>query len=130
MALTREQLQQLGRILAERHASFASGIREDVERSREETFGELAGAVPDTGDAAAADLIADLDQAEVARDVRELRKLEEAQARLRRGAYGSCVDCGSDIGFERLLAYPTAKRCLDCQRVHEKTYAETGGSRL
>jgi RNA polymerase-binding protein DksA len=122
MALTGEQLEQLGRILAERHSSFTSGIREDVERSREETFGELAGAVRDTGDEASADVLADLDQAEVARDVRELRDVEAAQERLARGSYGSCTDCGADIGFERLLAYPTAKRCLDCQKVHEKTY--------
>lgn len=124
MALTREQLQQLGRILAERHASFTSGIQEDVERSREETFGELAGAVRDTGDDASADLLADLDQAEVARDVHELRDLEAALERLAGGSYGSCADCGGDIAFERLLAYPTARRCLDCQRVHEKTYAQ------
>ncbi|MEW6689819.1 MAG: TraR/DksA family transcriptional regulator [Pseudomonadota bacterium] len=124
MALTRDQLQQLSRILAERHASFTSGIREDVERSREETFGELAGAVRDTGDEAAADLLADLDQAEVARDVRELRDLEAARSRLERGEYGICTDCGGEISFERLLAYPTAKRCLDCQRVHERTHMQ------
>ena len=121
MTLTRAQAKALQRMIAERHASFESDIREDVERSREETFGEVGGEVRDTGDEAAADLIADLDQAEVARDVRELCDLEEAEARIASGAYGICTDCGVDIECERLFAYPTAKRCIDCQGRHERS---------
>jgi len=39
------------------------------------------------------------------------------------GTIGICIDCGQDIGFERLLANPTARRCLICQEHREKTYA-------
>ena len=35
------------------------------------------------------------------------------------GAYGKCVDCGDAITYERLDAYPTAKRCITCQSRHE-----------
>lgn len=31
--------------------------------------------------------------------------------------------CGAAIGFKRLDAYPTAKRCIACQRRREKTRA-------
>ena len=46
-------------------------------------------------------LIADLDQAELGRDVDELRGPEAARERIAKGDYGVCVDCGRDIGFER-----------------------------
>jgi RNA polymerase-binding transcription factor DksA len=41
-----------------------------------------------------------------------------------------CVDCGASVGYERLEAYPTAKRCLACQQAHEKTRGSMGPSRL
>jgi hypothetical protein len=34
--------------------------------------------------------------------------------------HGLCAD----IGFDRLMAYPTAKRCLVCQQQHDRAYAE------
>lgn len=43
---------------------------------------------------------------------------------------GACTDCGGDIGFERLLAHPSAKRRYTCQQQHEKTYAHEGNPTL
>ncbi|HLA75573.1 MAG TPA: TraR/DksA C4-type zinc finger protein [Gammaproteobacteria bacterium] len=42
------------------------------------------------------------------------------------GSYGTCIDCGGDIGHDRLLAYPTAKRCYECQKQREKSYVREG----
>jgi len=123
MALTRDQLADLERIIRQRKASLEAEIREEVGRARDESFGALAGAVTDTGDAASADLLADLDNAEITRDLGELRALEAALERIAQGAYGQCVDCGRDIGSERLTVQPTALRCFDCQDVHERTYS-------
>ncbi|MDO9188717.1 MAG: TraR/DksA C4-type zinc finger protein, partial [Sulfurimicrobium sp.] len=39
------------------------------------------------------------------------------------GEYGVCGDCGEAIRFERLQAYPTAVRCVNCQQQYEKTHA-------
>jgi RNA polymerase-binding transcription factor DksA len=69
-----------------------------------------------------ASLFADLEQADVTRDLDEFRALEAARERLKGGEYGVCVDCGNDIGFERLKAFPAALRCVRCQERHEKTY--------
>ena len=44
-----------------------------------------------------------------------LRAIEEAEDRLASGCYGICAGCGSDIGVARLLAEPTAVRCVACQ---------------
>ena len=52
--------------------------------------------MPDPGDASVAALIADLDQADLGRDLSELRELELARARLADGSYGICIDCGRE----------------------------------
>jgi len=50
----------------------------------------------------------------------ELGDIEAALVRLEVGTYGQCTDCGVTIAPERLSAYPTAKRCMDCQSLAEK----------
>jgi len=130
MALTREQTIELGSAIEARRHALLSEIREDVARARGEQFGELAGPAPDAGDESVARLIADLDQAEVARELDELRAIEAARQRFADGRYGVCVECGSEIDYARLRANPAAIRCIDCQRRHEKTHLNPGGSSL
>jgi len=50
---------------------------------------------------------------------KELRRIDDALARLDQGAYGLCEDCDADIAEERLLILPFATRCVDCERRHE-----------
>ena len=33
------------------------------------------------------------------------------------------IDCDTDIAYQRLVAYPTAKRCIECQRDREQRNA-------
>ncbi|PIT72264.1 conjugal transfer protein TraR [Limnohabitans sp. G3-2] len=49
----------------------------------------------------------------------ELGDIEAALERMDAGTYGQCTDCGVRIAPARLNAYPTAKRCIDCQTVAE-----------
>jgi DnaK suppressor protein len=53
-------------------------------------------------------------------DVTELEAIEQALARIAHGAYGQCQDCEATIPNTRLLAFPYALRCLDCQTAAEK----------
>ncbi len=46
---------------------------------------------------------------------RNLSEVKAALERLSQGRYGLCERCGQPIGEERLLAMPTARRCLDHQ---------------
>jgi DnaK suppressor protein len=87
-----------------------------------EPYASVAGATPDIGDQALADLITDTGEAELTRDLVELRALEAALKRLEDGTYGLCLDCGEEVPFARLQAQPAAGRCLACQQRHEKTY--------
>jgi DnaK suppressor protein len=116
------QHDQLRRALEQRRALLLEELKRDASRLREERFGELAGPVHDLGDESIAALLADVGNAELSRDVEELREVEAARRRLAEGTYGVCVDCGAEIGFERLHAEPAAARCIECQARHEKTY--------
>jgi len=130
MALTPQQTRELDSLIVERRNALAAELRQDARKTRAEQFGEVAGEVPDSGDESVASLIADLDQADWSRDLDELRGLDAAHERIENGGYGVCVECGRDIGFERLRATPAAIRCIDCQTRHEKTFAGPGAPSL
>ena len=49
-----------------------------------------------------------------------LGDIEAALERIQAGTYGQCTDCGVTIPAARLNAYPTAKRCVDCQTLKEQ----------
>ena len=122
MALSSKQLAELSAIIEARQRALREELIEEVTRARDEQYADLAGATHDSGEESLAHLVADLDQAEISRDVGELRSLEAARRRIADNAYGLCVDCGADIPLERLRAQPGAARCLACQGRHEKTY--------
>ena len=56
---------------------------------------------------------------------------DEVDAALRRlveGAYGICVDCGSDISEARLTAVPEAARCLECESTRDGLLLSSSGN--
>lgn len=116
------QRDQLRRALEARRAALFAELRRDAARARALRYAHLAGLATDRGDESVAGLRADFGEVEVSRDLAELGEIEAARRRLAEGAYGICVDCGAEIGFERLLAETAAARCVECQARHEKTY--------
>jgi RNA polymerase-binding transcription factor DksA len=122
MPLSRNETEKLSHLIDQRREALLAELREDAARSRDHPYAEHAGPAPDSGDQSVASLFADLEQADLSRDLDEFRALEAARDRLKGGEYGICVDCGSDIGFERLKAFPAAIRCIQCQERHEKTF--------
>ena len=131
MALTKTQSSKLERELDKQYKSLLEQVRDALEKSENQQYVELIDRAPaDSGDQATGDVLADLNLAIIDRQVREMRDIEASRLRIAAGGFGICTDCGGDIGFERLLAYPTAKRCFTCQRQHEKTYAHEGNPTL
>ncbi len=49
----------------------------------------------------------------------ELGDIDAALECIQAGNYGICTDCGIAIPEARLHAYPSAKRCIDCQSLAE-----------
>ena len=116
MAMTPEQTQELHKAVEQRRAALMAEVSEDLHKVREDRVDTIVGAVPDPGDAS--------------RDITELRMLEAARERMAQGTYGICINCGLDIGFERLRANPAAERCINCQTQYEKTHAQPTGTKL
>ena len=54
-------------------------------------------------------------------DIDELEATELALMRITQGTYGLCLGCETEIPITRLLAFPAAKRCIDCQTIAEET---------
>jgi len=131
MDLTSTQLSELRRKLNQRHASLLEEVRDELEKTEDQQYVELLGRTPgDIGDESVADALADLNLGIIDRHIHEIRDIDAARARIQDGSFGICIACGADIGFERLLAYPTAKRCLACQQQRERTYAHEATPKL
>jgi len=125
--LTAAQRTQIAQEMSVRYKSLLDEVRDELENAGEQNYVELLGRVPpDIGDQSTADTLADMQVARVDRQIHELRDIELAKKRLKDGIFGTCVDCSDDIAFERLMAYPTAQRCIICQQQHERTYAVEG----
>lgn len=62
----------------------------------------------------------DSDREILPRDVHELIAIEATIDAIEAQRYGECTVCHAAIGFRRLLALPTALRCLPCQRDAER----------
>jgi RNA polymerase-binding transcription factor DksA len=73
---------------------IAEGNAERVEREQEQTFEQI--------------------------DEKLLGEIEEALERIKNGTYGTCVDTGEEIPYERLKAVPYAKRTAQAQEKFDK----------
>lgn len=103
-------------------ATLRETLREHLLNTDDDRARLLADRVGDLEDDSVTDLLIDLDLAAIDRDIEELRDVEAALRRMQQRTYGVCINCNGAIPYERLTAYPTAKRCHRCQRIHEKTY--------
>jgi RNA polymerase-binding transcription factor DksA len=122
MPLSEAQRIEIESLIRQRRSQLAAEINRGVERARDDNYDRVAGEAPDSGDESVASLLADTENAETTRDLRELQELDEALRRIADGSYDTCDECGDDIPFERLRAYPAARRCVPCQSMYEKTH--------
>ncbi|RMD69917.1 MAG: TraR/DksA family transcriptional regulator [Gammaproteobacteria bacterium] len=128
--LTKEQLQELRQLLEQQRRQLQEEIREELLRSDEQHYIDLAERVHDVGEQSVADLLADYNIALIDHQLKVLKEVEDALIRMNMGDYGVCVDCGDEIGYERLRVYPAALRCIRCQSLREKTYAHENNPTL
>ena len=120
-SLTTEQVTHFAQRIDIRKNLLLDEIRQVLARSRNEYYVDLIGG--DSGDAATASLLRDITEAEVIRDIGEVRDIVAAEERIAAGKYGLCTDCEQPIRYKRLDAYPTAKRCFTCQVRRERLLA-------
>ena len=124
--LTQTELEQLAAQLDRDYTALLDQVRRELVASDEQHFQDLAGRVHDQGEESVADMLADLGATMIDRHINEIRDIEAAKRRIKEGTYSTCADCGADIGLARLKAYPTARRYIECQGVHEKMHSQAG----
>jgi DnaK suppressor protein len=124
------QMDELRKTMSDRARQLREEIRLTLVKSDSEHHQQIADEVHDLEDDSFADLMVDVNLAEIDRDLEELRAIDAAIMRIADGSYGTCEHCGLRIEFERLQATPFASRCFDCQSVHERTHFNKQGHTL
>lgn len=63
----------------------------------------------------------DMELAMITKETDVLETIDESIERLvKDDRYGKCLDCGCEIGHERLMVKPYAKFCVKCKSIREK----------
>jgi RNA polymerase-binding transcription factor DksA len=109
----------------------AQELRNQIATVRARSGESAPAEVGDAKDAAETTARATIADAEVERELAELRDIDLALVALADKSYGNCSECGSPIDPRRLDAQPAALRCRECQVVAEggKTPAARTGPR-
>ena len=129
--LKQSQIDQLTKKLNEDNQALLREVRNELENSGDQHRIDILNNEPgDTGDESMANALADFNVARLDRHIQGMRDIEAAFQRIKAGTYGACVDCGDDVAFNRLQAYPTAKRCIVCQEKREREYAQEGHPKM
>ncbi|MCQ2123019.1 MAG: TraR/DksA C4-type zinc finger protein [Fibrobacter sp.] len=107
-------------------------VTAQTESDKAETFKSQMQA-GDGGESNSADLATDYNALETnfelaAREGKYLVYLEEALKRIKKGTFGICKVCGELIPKPRLMAVPTATKCVNCKE--ETKRKEREDSRL
>lgn len=123
--ITKNQIDTLKSLMEAELARLTDETQDEMDPDLKENYAQIDGDVADTGDRAVADTIVDIDNAIIGLHLQEISDLNAALDRIQANVYGVCINCGDEIDIERLSVYPTAKRCINCQSLRDKTYAST-----
>lgn len=118
--LTQEQVKELKELLL--------SMREKIIKSADEQIKDPSNVTFEGGD--------EIDRANIeteryiqlqrvkTRELRLLRKIDYALAKMESFTYGVCENCGKEIPFERLKARPVTTMCINCKELEEETENE------
>lgn len=108
------QAPRFAQLLAQREQDLCALLR-----ARDALGDARQEAVTDFKDLAAEESAGIVDEAQAEQAAQELEQVLAAQARLRDGKYGSCLQCGEPIDLRRLELLPATPNCTGCQATHE-----------
>jgi RNA polymerase-binding protein DksA len=119
-----QAIAEFQKCLEEERKALLDQINQKLIEAGQTTYTDWVGEVRDIEDESLADFLEDFEFAVIEYELKKLKAIEEALARIKAGNYGQCADCGDDIDIERLQAFPTALRCHDCQEQFEHTHRQ------
>ncbi len=118
--MSQSRYTELKKMLDDRRRELQAEVAGKMRGVREEgTWGGKLNEVLDAVESAEADIQEDIEFALVQMKSETLNKINDAVARLERGDYGFCYECGEEIAEKRLRALPFAVRCKDCEEARE-----------
>lgn len=106
----KEILQRLQQLLLKRADALRKALQGDLSLLTEmekQTTGELADFALDSAQFEMSSQLIDMQS-------RELKQVEAAIERMKKGKFGSCEGCGCTISLPRLSALPYTTLCIDC----------------
>jgi RNA polymerase-binding transcription factor DksA len=127
--LSEKDLKAVGRELDRFEQAVRAAMRSALAEARSDVGG-IAADVHDLGEESVADELRAVNSALAERHGYELGLVEDARARLDSREIGQCADCEGEIGLQRLLANPVARRCIACESQRERTHAHSATPRL
>ncbi len=111
---------ELKKMLEERRTQLQAEVQGKIRDARTDRFGGgKFTEVLDAVESSEADIQEDIEFALIQMKSETLTKINDALARLERGEYGYCFECGEEIAEKRLRALPFAVRCKDCEEARE-----------
>jgi RNA polymerase-binding protein DksA len=122
MALQQHEMAGFRKHLQEERKALLDQIHHALTEAGHTTYADWVGEARDMEDNALADFLEDFEFAVIEHEIKTLKAIEEALARIDQNVYGQCIDCKADIEIERLQAFPAATRCYSCQEKFEKTH--------
>lgn len=115
LGLSNKELQNFKNLLLQK--------RKLLIQEAQQTLGEIdetSEMVPDTADQASLEA----DRAFLLRirdrERKLISKIDEALTRIGKNTYGTCLECGEEIGKKRLDARPETTLCVDCKEEAEE----------
>ncbi|HZS46924.1 MAG TPA: TraR/DksA family transcriptional regulator [Blastocatellia bacterium] len=114
--MTNQQLDHFRSILEKQRNDINRQINDEEERAKENTA-----SASDVAEISAQMIDTDTALSIGQNLTNQYNAIEEALARIDRGTYGKCQECGKDISIKRLEALPTATTCTeDAARAEEE----------
>ncbi len=122
--MNQREMKRFKELLLDEKKKLMANAKTTMEDSIEQV---KADNVLDEGDEASAE--ADISMVYRLRDRERylFKKIDKALAKIEDGTFGTCEECGDEIGAKRLEARPVTDLCVKCkedQEQREKEYAE------
>lgn len=99
-------------------------MREDIvnksKRLKDDSLSIGTDGIQDMADAASNTYNVDILMSLSDNDMNLLRDIDTALDKIEKGQYGICEECEEPISEKRLDVNPTARYCINCQRMMEK----------
>jgi DnaK suppressor protein len=114
------RLEELKKNLIGRREAIVREAKEEIARYISGENRQLVDTALDDGDWAVVDISEDINLRRLGAHRKALHDIDESLRKLKEGTYGTCEECGEEIGEKRLQVLPTANLCITCQENKEQ----------